>query len=318
MLKTIKRNGKIAHYDDTKISVAITKAFIATEGSNAIASNRVREQIEGLTLQVSQALKRRHPNGGSVHIEDIQDQVELALMRSGYNKVARAYVLYREERRKARDNDIQKKSVDADIKLVTLPDGSVQPLDLERLEVIVKEACRELTKVKSEPIIKDALRNLYQQASLADVHKVLIMAARALIETEPNYTYVSARLLLDSLRSEALTHLALQNEATFDEMTQLYPTYFKAYIANGIDQGILDPKLAEFDLEKLGKALLPMRDMQFTYLSLQTLYDRYFIHQDKCWVLKSKFVHRIDVGVTVQQLNVLKPVSSHFMTKANH
>ena len=301
-IKTIKRNGKIASYDDTKISVAITKAFIATEGSSAIASNRVREQIEGLTQQVTHALKRRHPNGGSVHIEDIQDLVELALMRSDFHKVARAYVLYREERRKARDNDIQKKSVDANVRLVTLPDGSVQPLDLERLNIIAQEACRELTQVKTDPIIKDALRNLYQHASLEDVHKALIMAARALVETEPNYTYVSARLLLDSLRSEALSKLGLQNEATFDEMIHLYPNYFKNYIAHGIQQGILEPKLADFDLDQLGKALLPVRDMQFTYLSLQTLYDRYFIHdQGIRYELPQAFFMRVAMGLAIRE-----------------
>lgn len=279
ILKTIKRNGKVVSYDDNKISVAITKAFLAIEGPNAVASNRIREQIAALTQQVTNAFKRRMPSGGSIHIEDIQDQVELALMRSGHNKVARSYVLYREERRKAREVSEQKIDKDSKVKYVTMPDGTVQPLDLSRVDIIVNEACRDLEFVKAEPIIRNALRNLYQQASLADVHKALIMAARTLIETEPNYTYVSARLLLDSLRTEALSHLSIQQEATFDEMVQLYPDYFKIYIAHGIEQGILDPKLAEFDLELLGKALLPLREMQFTYLGLQTLYDRYFIHE---------------------------------------
>ena len=302
ILKTIKRNGKIAAYDDNKISVAITKAFIAIEGPNAVASNRIREQITALTEQVTNAFKRRMPSGGSMHIEDIQDQVELALMRSGHNKVARAYVLYREERRKARDSEQQHTVKDASIKYVTLPNGSVQPLDLVRLEIIVNEACRDLSEVKAEPIIKNALRNLYQQAAVADVHKALIMAARTMIETEPNYTYVSARLLLDSMRSEALTHLSLQAEATFDEMTQCYPSYFNAYIVNGIEQGILDPKLAEFDLDKLGQALLPARDMQFTYLSLQTLYDRYFIHQNGVrYELPQAFFMRVAMGLAIRE-----------------
>ncbi|MCR9191529.1 MAG: ribonucleoside-diphosphate reductase subunit alpha [Gammaproteobacteria bacterium] len=302
ILKTIKRNGKIVSYDENKITVALTKAFIAIEGSNAVASNRIRDQIQVLTEQVTKALKRRLPTGGSLHIEDIQDQVELALMRSGQNKVARAYVLYREDRRKARDAAIQKQPKDANEKYVTLPDGTVQPLDIDRVNIIVNEACRDLTQVKAAPIIKDALRNLYQQASLEDVHKSLIMAARTLVETEPNYTYVSARLLLDSLRSEALNHLSLQNEATFDEMVTLYPSYFKTYIAHGIEQSILDPKLAEFDLDRLGKALLPKRDMQFTYLSLQTLYDRYFIHQHGIrYELPQAFFMRVAMGLASRE-----------------
>jgi len=183
-----------------------------------------------------------------------------------------------------------------------MPDGTVHPLDLNRVNVVVDEACRNLTQVKAAPIIKDALRNLYQEASLEDVHKSLIMAARTLVETEPNYTYVSARLLLDSLRSEALNHLSIQNEATFDEMATLYPAYFKTYIAHGIEQHILDPKLAEYDLDRLGKALLPKRDMQFTYLSLQTLYDRYFIHQRGIrYELPQAFFMRVAMGLAARE-----------------
>ncbi|MBI2785160.1 MAG: ribonucleoside-diphosphate reductase subunit alpha, partial [Legionella longbeachae] len=106
LIKTIKRNGKVVNYDDTKIKVAITKAFIADEGGTASTSDRIHQQIDDLTRQISQVFKRRLPSGGAVHIEDIQDQVELALMRSGHYKVARAYVLYREEHRKARQNEL--------------------------------------------------------------------------------------------------------------------------------------------------------------------------------------------------------------------
>lgn len=301
-LKIVKRNRKTVPFDATKIQVAITKAFIAVEGPNAVASNRIRDQIDTLTQQVTQAFYRRLPAGGTIHIEDIQDQVELALMRSDQNKVARAYVLYRDERRKARDTTLQT-AKDNKARLITMPDGSVQPLDMERVKTIVDEACRSLEHVQSEPVIKDALRNLYNQAKLDDVHKALIMAARALVETEPNYTYVSARLLLDSFRSEALTKTGMQqHDATFDEMTTLYPAYFKAYIAQGIEQGILDSKLADFNLDTLGKALLPERDMQFTYLSLQTLYDRYFIHENGVrYELPQAFFMRVAMGLAIRE-----------------
>ena len=302
LLKTIKRNGKVVRFDENKIKVAINKAFIAVEGGNAATSNRIYEQIDAVTQQIIQAFKRRLPTGGTMHIEDIQDQVELALMRSTQYKVARAYVLYREERRKARD--IETKQVEGDSKtpLISMPDGTLKPLDMMRVNTIVAEACRELDQVKTEPVIKDALRNLYNQAKLSDVHKALIMAARALVETEPNYTYVSARLLLDSMRAEALNKLHIQTDATFDEMAVLYPTYFKTYIAHGIEQGMLDHKLAEFDLDKLGRALLPERDMQFTYLSLQTLYDRYFIHDKGIrYELPQAFFMRVAMGLAIRE-----------------
>src|SRR5690606_3528614 len=117
----------------------------------------------------------------------------------------------------------QKQTKDSKHLLITMPNGEVQPLDMDRVNTIVKESCRDLSNVKAEPVIKDALRNLYNQAKYEDVHKALIMSARALVEKEPNYTYVSARLLLDSLRSEALTKLNIKSEATFDEMAQIYP-----------------------------------------------------------------------------------------------
>lgn len=302
-LKIIKRNRNVVAFDSSKIKVAITKAYIAVEGSSAVASNRIREQIDELTSQVISVFNRRLPSGGTINIEDIQDQVELALMRNSQNKIARAYVLYREERRKEREKNLKKTlAKDSDAILVTMPDGSIQELDLKRIETIVNEACRELENVKSEPVIKEALRNLYNEASIDDVHKSLIMAARTLIETEPNYTYVSARLLLDSLRSEALSKLEIQNNATFDEMQKLYPSYFKKFIAHGVGQSILDNKLLEFDLTKLGQAILPERDMKFTYLSLQTLFDRYFIHEHGVrYELPQAFFMRVAMGLAIRE-----------------
>lgn len=304
LLKTIKRNGKVDHYNESKIRVAITKAFIAVEGGTAASSNRIHQQIEDITKQITQTFKRRFPTGGTIHIEDIQDQVELALMRNSEFKIARAYVLYREEHRKAREADLKQKATDSKVPLITMPDGELEPLDMARVQTIVNEACRELDNVSAEPVIKDALRNLYNQAKLDDVHKALIMAARTLVEKEPNYTYVSARLLLDSLRTEALGKLGMQREATFDEMTALYPAYFKSYIAAGINQGLLAHHLADFDLEKLGKALIPQRDMQFSYLSLQTLYDRYFIHdQGVRYELPQAFFMRVAMGLALREKN---------------
>ncbi|MFC3907926.1 ribonucleoside-diphosphate reductase subunit alpha [Legionella dresdenensis] len=304
LLKIIKRNRKVVSYDERKIRVAITKAFIAEEGASAAASNRIHQEIDEITQQITQVFKRRFTSGGTIDIEEIQDQVELALMRNGHYKVARRYVVYREEHRKARETKLQQDAAESKAILITMPNGELEPLDMERVQTIVNEACRDLDNVDAEPVIKDALRNLYNQAKLDEVHKALIMAARALVEKEPNYTYVSARLLLDSQRSEALTKLGMQHEATFDEMIALYPAYFKTYIAQGIKQGILDYKLGEFDLDKLAKALLPKRDMQFTYLSLQTLYDRYFIHERGVrYELPQAFFMRVAMGLAIREQN---------------
>lgn len=301
-LKTIKRNGTVVLFDDNKIKIAITKAFIAVEGNNAFGSNRIRQEIDTLTQQVSQACKRHLPSSGTVHIEDIQDQVELALMRAGQHKIARAYVLYREEHRKVREANLHQQAKNSQTPLIYMPNGELELLDQNRIHTIVDEACRALENVDSQAIINSALRNLYNQATLDDVYKSLIMTSRTLIEQEPNYTYVSARLLLDSLRREALTKLNIKGAATFDEMINLYPGYFKIYIAKGIAQGLLNPKLAELNLDLLGDALLPERDLQFTYLSLQTLYDRYFIHEEGIrYELPQAFFMRVAMGLALRE-----------------
>ncbi|MBA4696877.1 MAG: ribonucleoside-diphosphate reductase subunit alpha [Legionella sp.] len=303
VLKTIKRNGQVVPYDEDKIRAAITKAFVAIEGNQVAASTRLYQEVVRMTEQVTNALQRRLPTGGAIHIEDIQDQVELALMRSSHYEVARAYVLYREERRKARDAEVALEAAgETNLLMIRMPNGELKPLDLARIEVIVQEACQGLEAVSAEAVIHEALRNLYHQATLDDVYKALIMAARAFVENEPNYTYVSARLLLDHLRTEALNKLRLRAEATFTEMAGFYPHYFKRYLAHGIEQGLLDPELGKFDLERLGQALLPERDQQFTYLSLQTLYDRYLLHdQGSRYELPQAFFMRIAMGLALRE-----------------
>lgn len=301
-LKTIKRNGKVVKFDENKIKVAITKAFLAVEGGSAAASSRIHETVSRLANQITKVFKRRMPTGGTVHIEDIQDQVELALMRAGEHKVARSYVLYREKHRSLRETDKKRAKISKDVIYISLPDGSHEPLNKKRLETIVVESCQGLSNVESAPILKEALRNLFNMATLSDLHKALVMSARTMVEKEPNHTYAAARLLMDSLRTEALSFLGLQQSATFKEMQTLYPTYFSAYIHKGTELGILDTRLKGFDLERLGKALQPDRDLNFTYLSLQTLYDRYFIHSNETrYELPQAFFMRVAMGLAIRE-----------------
>lgn len=306
-LHTIKRNGTVVVYDENKIQVAITKAFLAVEGNNAAASTRVHEIVEELTQNITQTFRRRMPTGGTVHIEDIQDQVELTLMRAGEHKTARAYVLYREERRQLRDATRSQHGSTAGLH-VTLDDGRRVPLDVKRLEEVVYEACGNLAEqeplenVEPTLIIKETLRNLFDGVAFHDVGKALIMAARTLIEKEPNHTYVAARLLLDVLRSEALTFLGIAGTATWAEMRVLYPQYFKQFIHKGIELEILDRRLQDFDLEQLGQALLPERDLKFNYLGLQTLYDRYFLHANGThYELPQAMFMRVAMGLAINE-----------------
>jgi len=300
-LKVIRRNGKVTPYDDSKIAVAMTKAFLAVEGGNAAASSRIHDTVARLTRQISDIFQRRMPDGGTMHIEDIQDQVELALMRDGQHKVARAYVLYREDRRRARAAEAKQAS-EQPVLYVTLSNGQRQPLDLARIRTIVAEACQGLSDVNAERIIEDTLRNLYDGIPANEVSKALIISTRPLVEKEPNYTYVAARLLLDELRSEALQFLDLRDSATYAEMAEFYPVYLKSFIARAVELKLLDSRLLEFDLELLGQALKPERDLHYNYLALQTLFDRYFIHSaGKRFELPQVFLMRVAMGLAIEE-----------------
>lgn len=301
-IRVIKRNGTVVTYDLSKISVAITKAFLAVEGGTAAASNRIHETVAELTEQITAIFKRRMPSGGTIHIEDIQDQVELALMRSGEQKVARDYVLYREQRSQLRAEKQAANALPQSTINVVFDDGSQKPLDMQRLHTIVQEACQDLEGVSGEAILEEALKNLYDGVSYNEVNTSLVMTARTMVEKDPNYSFVTARLLMDTIRAEALNFLGITQAATQSEMAQLYGRALSQYIAKGIEFELLSPELASFDLERLGQALNAGRDLQFSYLGLQTLYDRYFIHKDEIrFELPQVFFMRVAMGLAAQE-----------------
>ena len=306
-VQVIRRNGKVTHFDPSKIMVALTKAFLAVEGGSAAASSRVHDRVQELTEQVVVALTRRLPGGGTVHIEDIQDQVELALMRAGEHKVARDYVLYREERARERAHKAAAETTPPETAPlnVTLADGSTRPLDLERLRRLTEEACRGLEGVDAEAILADTTRNLFDGVQESDVGQALVMSARTLIEREPAYSQVAARLLLDQMRREALGFLDMAvGVETQADLAERYSDYFSAYIRRAGDLELLDRQLARFDLKHLGAALRPERDLDFTYLGLQTLYDRYFIHTATGirFELPQAFFMRVAMGLAINEI----------------
>ncbi|MGH8744754.1 MAG: ATP cone domain-containing protein, partial [Burkholderiales bacterium] len=273
--KVIRRNGSVVGFEPSKISLAMTKAYIAVNGGQGAASARIREMVAKLTETVVNALMRRQPNGGTFHIEDIQDQVELTLMRSGEHEVARSYVLYREER--ARNRAKQKTVVEAaglSTTLHVLENGQKIALDMNRLTALIQSACVGLGEaVEPALILKSTLKDLYDGVPAPEVRKSAILSARSLIEKDPAYTFATARLLLHSICFEALGV-----EVSQDQMQTTYVEYFPSFIQNGIDAELLDARLARFDLRRLAEALDAKRDLKFGYLGLQTLYDRYFLH----------------------------------------
>ena len=305
--KVIRRNGKITSFDESKISVAMTKAFLAVEGGQAAASTRIREKVEKLTQQACNALFRRLDNGGTIHIEDIQDQVELALMRSGEHKVARDYVLYRAKQNEKRAaTEALNKTKKAGPKIhVVAKDGHRKLLDDKRIKAIIAESAKGLTGVDKDLILKQAYRNIFDGIAEKDLSSAIVMCARQYIEKDPNYSKAAARLLLDGLRTEVLSFLFdKETNATQAEMTDLYPKSFKIYIHKAAELELLTPELCNFDLEKLGKAIKPERDQNFTYLGFQTLYDRYFIHSGNSKIeLPQNFFMRVSMGLAMNEVN---------------
>ncbi len=296
--KTIRRNGSVVAFEPGKISVAMSKAFLAVAGSQGATSARIRDQVAHLTEQVVSALMRRKPEGGAIHIEEIQDQVELALMRSGEHDVARAYVLYREER--SRQRALRGEADVAHVINVVKANGERQLLDVAALKALIKSACAGLeADTDAEHILSETLKNLYDGVAEDEVNKSAIMAARAMIEKDPSYNLVTSRLLLNSIRLEILGEAVSQ-----EDMAERYAEYFPGYIKRGVAAELLDEKLGEFDLERLGRALVASRDTQFGYLGLQTLYDRYFLHIDSQRIeLPQAFYMRVAMGLALNEID---------------
>ncbi|MGM0554697.1 MAG: ribonucleoside-diphosphate reductase subunit alpha [Pseudomonadota bacterium] len=308
--QVIRRNGKVTSFDVSKIEVAITKAFLAVEGGNAAASRRIHDIVKEMAAQIAENLFRRAgTQGQTVHIEDIQDQVELALMRGGHHKVARAYVIYREQQAQKRaaeaaEQGAEEQEAEATLN-VTRADGTRAPLDEARLQAVVEEACAGIEHVDGQKILTEARRNLFDGVAEKDVATALVMAARVMIEKEPNYSEVTARLLMDALRREALSFVHDRpEEATQAQLAERYAEYFGAYIKRAADLELVDSELTRYDLDKLGAAIKPERDLQFTYLGLQTLYDRYFIHSDGTrFELPQAFFMRVAMGLAINEID---------------
>ena len=295
----IRRNGAVVSFEPSKIAVALMKAFLAVHGTQGAASASVRETVDELTESVVRALLRSRPGGGTFHIEDVQDHVELGLMRGGHHEVARAYVLYRERRSQERSKQGHSAPV-TEQALTVIDRGARVPLDLGLLQAIIESACAGLgAEVKPDPILAETRRNLYDGVPIDEVHKASILAARTLIEKDPGYSRATARLLLHTIRREILGE-----ELLHADMHTRYAEYFPGFIKKGVEAELLDEKLLQFDLVRLGAALKVDRDLQFDYLGLQTLYDRYFLHIEEQRIeLPQAFYMRVAMGLSLNEID---------------
>jgi len=295
----IRRNGAVVPFEPNKIAVAMMKAFLAVHGTQGAASASVRETVDSLTQQVIRALVRSRPGGGTFHIEDVQDQVELGLMRGGHHDIARAYVLYRDRRAQERARQGTPAAVEAPALHVT--DGGQRiPLDLNQLKALIENACAGLSAdVKADPIVAETMRNLYDGVPIDEVYKAAILAARTLIEKDPDYTYATARLLLHTIFKEVLGQ-----DIAPEASAEAYADNFPLFIKKGVEAELLNPELLQYDLKRLGGALKADRDLKFDYLGLQTLYDRYFLHVRKTRIeLPQAFFMRVSMGLALNEID---------------
>ncbi len=295
----IRRNGAVVPFEPNKIAIAMMKAFLAVQGTQGAASASVRETVDTLTQGVIRALVRSRPGGGTFHIEDVQDQVELGLMRGGHHEIARAYVLYRERRTQERSKQGEQQAP-AVPSLHVLDRGERVALDLNELKGLIESACEGLGGgITAEPIVAETMRNLYDGVPLDEVYKASILAARTLIEKDPDYTFATARLLLHTIFKEIIGR-----EVMPAERAQTYADYFPQFIKKGVENELLDEKLLQYDLARLGAALKAERDNQFDYLGLQTLYDRYFLHVRKSRIeLPQAFFMRVSMGLALNEID---------------
>ena len=271
--KVIKRGGGVVEYDAAKIAAAVSKAFVAVEGTGNAAAENVRQRIKAVADAVDQRFHKTHPTGGVIGIEDIQDQVELALMRAGEHKVAKAYVIYREDR--ARERSAQDAAATFLRPSVSITDksGETKPITELSLPKLVEDACCGIKDVCPEALLREATDKFYDGISESDARTQLLMSARSLVETEPNYNFVAAALVRMDLQREVCGALSTVG----DDSVLLAES-----IRKGVDAGRLDRRLDSklFDMRALSQAMKSERDTQFTYLGIQTLYDRYLLHED--------------------------------------
>jgi len=297
-----KRDGRVISFDESRIWVAIESAFKATEGvdGDQKLKNQTQAKVDRLTETVVNECIGRAVRGDSLEIELVQDIVERQMMMEGHHDVARRYILYREERRKARalrgDRTLEGNKQEAFA--VKKETGEDEMLDPQRIKREMIRACRGLEDLCSWQSLSDeTLQNLYDGVKADEIVQAKIMAAKSRIEKEPAHTYVAARLLLNRIYKEVL---GVSGEDI--NLAKVHRDGFKDYIAKGVTYDRLDPRLLEFDLKALGGAMKLERDAQFTFLGIQTIYDRYLIHNEgRRLETPQYFWMRVAMGLSLEE-----------------
>lgn len=296
-----KRDGRETAFDEERIRSAIEKAFRSEypHMEDDILSAQIEQDIQAVLQSVLVRVLQGVSEGVDVSVERIQDAVEEELMRHGHFAVARHFILYRSDRMKARTlrEEIAEEETPSDAAMHYIDEhGEKCALKPDILKKEVESCCEGLTNCSSDDICEEVITMLYDGVTVQEMNKALLFAARARIEREPDYTYVAARLLLHSVYREALgTHLG-------EDVAHAHEHSFHSYIQHGVNVGRLTPKLLEFDMTKIAAALKPERDELFQYLGIQTLYDRYLLHDEGRRIETPQyFWMRVAMGLSIQE-----------------
>ena len=298
-----KRDGHLETFNEARIQLALESAFKDEFGvsKDGALLKDVQASVAFLANAVAQKALQLAADGKELEVELIQDLVENELMRSGQHAVARSYILYREERKKARLlRGQQEVESDGASLNMTLPDGSVEPLDVQHVRRKLIRACAGLEdRTDWRELAEETLQNLYDGVHCDEIDKAMIFAAKARVEREPAYSYVAARLLLNVIYREVLPGDSDQNLDVASLKTR-HAEHFAEYLRLGVELGRLDSSLLTFDVRRIAEAMHVERDTRFTYMGLQTVYDRYLIH-DKGTRLETPqyFWMRVAMGLSV-------------------
>jgi ribonucleoside-diphosphate reductase alpha chain len=277
-LKVVREDGVIVRFNIMKIASSIEDAFRRNRNLDGPATADIIESVNILTQKVvaraSALVKAGHP----LHVHLIQDEIEQQLMREGYFNVAKDFILNRAQLSPSSSEQLSLPLEEKEVRLFHIIDagGTAGTITETQLRSRFTYACRGLEDLtKSEELLENSVTNFYEGIKETEVDQAVLMAARAKIEFEPAYAKVAGRLLLDILYRETM------GISAFDpSLDTAHRDYFKSYLKLAISIHRVHPDLATFDLDKLGRAMQLQRDDKFEYLGLQTLYDRYFIHNN--------------------------------------
>ena len=290
-LKVLKRDGITSvPFCQDKIRHALKKAFLSTIAQGSMLSQGMLESIEKVTQEATELLLSSKK---SVTVEQIQDLLEKKLMSYQFHHVAKNFILYREKQSQRREQSThQSQEV-----ILKISDEQTVTLTYDDIIHLIKDYSDDLQDIDPDLIAQEVFKGTYHEMSQQDFNQVLIMATRTLIETDPNYSFVAARLLQTSLVQDVASYLEVDTNND-----DYYQQAFIKAIDKGIENEMLDPKLKTFDLEKLAANLETSRDKNFQYLGIQTLFDRYFIHDKKIrYELPQCFFMRVAMGLALEE-----------------